>query len=96
MKKSVTAIYNEMLLNRDKANTACIQIFWWLQTHPIISLSCHCKSYHFPLFRKILATLYDDADGELVDEEFVNVCITLADKNQDGVLQIEGWSLFTR
>ena len=43
--------------------------------------------YHW---RKILSTIYDDAEGEFVDEEFVDVCITLADKNNDGVLQIEG------
>lgn len=46
----------------------------------------------FVFNRKILTTVYDDTEGEFVDEEFVDVCITLADKNGDGVLQIEGTS----
>ncbi|XP_060602194.1 troponin C, slow skeletal and cardiac muscles-like [Ruditapes philippinarum] len=39
--------------------------------------------------KKLLATVYDDSEGEWVDDEFVNDCLVLADGNNDGVLQIE-------
>ncbi|XP_052766907.1 calmodulin-like [Mya arenaria] len=38
---------------------------------------------------RILRTVYDDVDGELVDEDFTSACLTMADSNGDGVLQIE-------
>jgi hypothetical protein len=42
----------------------------------------------------LLATVYDDSEGEWVDDEFVNDCLVLADGNNDGVLQIEGKKYF--
>ncbi|KAH3844656.1 hypothetical protein DPMN_086915 [Dreissena polymorpha] len=39
--------------------------------------------------KRILVTIYDDKLGDLVDEEFVDDCLKMADVNGDGVLQIE-------
>ncbi|XP_053391251.1 calmodulin, striated muscle-like [Mercenaria mercenaria] len=39
--------------------------------------------------KKLLTTVYEDTEGEWVDDEFVNDCLLLADGNNDGVLQIE-------
>lgn len=41
-------------------------------------------------YRKLLVLMYEDTDGEWVDDDFVTDCLKLADNNNDGVLQVEG------